>query len=66
MDFTYFKILLRFNDNLLCIKIIIRNTCTINKYMIFCFYNIRKSVCYRNEVYRYTKQFKEFRGIYAK
>ena len=66
MDFTYFNILLRFNDNLLCIKIVIRNTCTINKYMIFCFYNIRKSVCYRNEVYRYTKQFKEFRGIYAK
>ena len=26
--------------------------------MIFCVHNIRKSVSYRNEVYRYTKQFK--------
>lgn len=36
------------------------------QYMVFYFYNIRKTVSYRNEVYRYTKQFKKIRSFYSK
>lgn len=36
------------------------------QYMAFYFYSIRKTVSYRNEVYRYTKQFKKIRSFYSK